>query len=169
MSKNTKDAVYIKIYKEILTNIENNNFSDLYKLPSENEFSCIYKVNRHTIRKSLNLLKNEGYIYTQKGKGNYIANIKVPYSISNKSSYSSKILDLGYEPKTKLLSVNILESFGDVAKNLELFNGLKVIEIKLLRYANDLPIALTYSYFDAYIYKNLLKELKNKEADLAEI
>lgn len=163
MNKNTKEAVYIKIYNEILVNIENNNFSDLYKLPSENEFSSIYNVNRHTIRKSLSLLKNKGYIYTKKGKGNYICNIKVPYSISKKSSYSSRILDLGYEPKTKLLAVNIIESYGEIAENLDLKNGLKVFEVKLLRYANDLPIALSYSYFDAYIYKNLMNELKNKE------
>jgi DNA-binding GntR family transcriptional regulator len=161
--KRYEKPLYIKIYDNILKNIENKKYNNYNKLPSENELSSKFSVNRHTIRKALNLLKINGYIHTIRGKGNYLCNIKVPYSISDKSNYSSKIMDLGYEPKTRLLSVNVIESFGDIANNLDLNNGLQVIEIKLLRFANDLPIAISYSYFDAFFYKKIIKELKDEE------
>jgi len=157
--KKVTKPTYIKLYEQILKSIETKEYSVSQKLPSENELAKIFDVNRHTVRQALSLLKDKGFIYTLKGKGNFISNIKVPYSISDKSSYSSKILDLGYEPKTKLLSANIIEPNEDIAKNLNLSKKLKVIELKLLRYANDLPISVSYSYFDAFIYRDIINHL----------
>ena len=150
---------YIKLYEKILRNIEKKRYVSSEKLPSENELAKEFDMNRHTVRQALQLLKDEGFIYTKKGKGNFVSNIKVPYAISDKSSYSSKIMDLGFEPKTKLLSADVVEPSDEVAKQLGLNSNLKVIELKLLRYANDLPICLSYSYFDAYIYRDLIQYL----------
>jgi len=167
--KRYEKPMYVKLYEKILKNIENKKYNSSDKLPSENDFAREFDVNRHTIRQALSLLKDEGYIYTKKGKGNFIANIKVPYSISTKSSYSSKILDLGYEPKTELLSADIIEPTVDVAKNLALNSKLKVIELKLLRYANDLPISVTYSYFDAFLYRKIIDNLDYEPFSLYKI
>lgn len=169
MSKNEKKAMYIKLYEEILNNIENKTYNCCEKLPSENFFAKSFQVNRHTIRQALQVLKDEGIIYTIKGKGNFISNIKVPYSISNKSSYSQKIIDLGYEPKTKLLSANIIKPNEEIAKNLQLNKNLNVIELKLLRYANDLPICVSYSYFDAFFFRDIINNLNIKPFSLYKI
>ncbi|WP_108060366.1 GntR family transcriptional regulator [Poseidonibacter lekithochrous] len=167
--KRVEKPMYIKLYEEILKNIENKNYSISEKLPSENVFATTFDVNRHTVRQALSMLKDEGYIYTKKGKGNYISNIKVPYSISDKSSYTSKILDLGYEPKTKFLGADIIEPTNEIAQNLGLNKNLKVIELRLLRYANDLPISVSYSYFDAYIYREIINNLDCKPFSLYKV
>jgi DNA-binding GntR family transcriptional regulator len=167
--KKSDKPMYLKLYEKILNNIENKKYNNYDKLPSENEFAKEFCVNRHTIRQALELLKSEGFIYTILGKGTYISNIKVPYSISDKSSYSSKILDLGYEPKTTLLGVDIIEASEDVAKNLGINTKLKVIEFRLLRFANDLPISISYSYFDAYLYRELINNLDCKPFSLYKI
>ncbi|MBU0925204.1 GntR family transcriptional regulator [bacterium] len=169
MLKKSDKPMYLKLYEKILNNIENKKYNNYDKLPSENEFAKEFCVNRHTIRQALELLKSEGFIYTILGKGTYISNIKVPYSISDKSSYSSKILDLGYEPKTTLLGVDIIEASEDVAKNLGINTKLKVIEFRLLRFANDLPISISYSYFDAYLYRELINNLDCKPFSLYKI
>ncbi len=157
--KNISKPMYIKLYEEILKNIENKKYNCCDKLPSENLLAKEYEVNRHTVRQALKMLKEKGFIYTKKGIGNYISNIKVPYSITDKSSYSSKILDLGYEPKTKLLSADIKKPTEDVAKNLGLNSKLNVIELVLLRYANDIPVSISYSYFDAFLYSKIIENL----------
>ena len=167
--KRVEKPMYIKLYEQILKNIENKNYSTREKLPSENEFATTFDVNRHTVRQALSMLKDEGFIYTKKGKGNYISNIKVPYSISDKSSYTSKILDLGYEPKTKFLGADIIEPTIEIAQNLGLNKNLKVIELRLLRYANDLPISVSYSYFDAYIYREIINNLDCKPFSLYKV
>jgi len=155
----TEKPVYIKLYEHILENIRNKKYFANDKLPSENTFALEFNVNRHTVRQALQLLKDEGHIYTQKGKGNFISNISVPYSISDKSTYSQRIKDLGYEPTTKLLSADIIEPTSEIAKSLGINKKLNVIEVKLLRYANDLPITVSYSYFDAYRFREIIQNL----------
>lgn len=41
------------------------------KLPSENELAEQYRISRHTVRKALNLLSQEGYVTACHGKGTY--------------------------------------------------------------------------------------------------
>lgn len=41
------------------------------KLPSENELSAQYGVSRQTVRKALEILQNEGYIYAEHGRGTF--------------------------------------------------------------------------------------------------
>jgi len=159
LSKNVDKPMYVKLYEKVLENIKTKKYNCCEKLPSENSLAKEFDVNRHTVRQALQVLKDEGIIYTVKGKGNFVSNIKVPYSISDKSSYSQKILDLGYEPKTKLISADIIEPSDEVAQKLGLNKKLNVIEIKLLRYANDLPITVSVSYFDAFIYRELINNL----------
>ena len=48
-------------------------------------------------------------------------------------------------------------------------NKLKVIEFKLLRFANDLPISISYSYFDAYLYRELINNLECKPFSIYKI
>lgn len=40
-------------------------------LPSENQLAKRYQVSRHTVRKALSILENEGYIYAVHGKGTF--------------------------------------------------------------------------------------------------
>ena len=41
------------------------------KLPSENELSDRYHISRHTVRKALSILINEGYIEAEHGRGTF--------------------------------------------------------------------------------------------------
>ena len=41
------------------------------KLPSENVLADIYNISRHTVRKALGILENEGYIAAEHGRGTF--------------------------------------------------------------------------------------------------
>lgn len=41
------------------------------KIPSENQLSSEYEVSRQTVRKALQILQNEGYIYAEHGRGTF--------------------------------------------------------------------------------------------------
>lgn len=43
------------------------------KLPSENELANAWKVSRHTVRKALAILENEGYVKPEHGRGTFVA------------------------------------------------------------------------------------------------
>ena len=45
------------------------------QLPSENVLSARYQISRHTVRKALSILENEGYIYAEHGKGTFCSEL----------------------------------------------------------------------------------------------
>jgi len=159
MLEPSNNPLYKQLHDTILQEIKNKKYKQASKLPSENELSKTHNVNRQTIRKSLQLLKDEGHIYTKKGVGNFITTINIPYSITDKSSYSKKISDLGFTPRTVLLNTDIIKANEQITTNLGLHKDAKVIELELLRYADDLPIQVSYHYFDAFIYKKIIDNL----------
>lgn len=44
-----------------------------------------------------------------------------------------------------------------------------MIELKLLRYANNIPISISYSYFDAYIYRDMINYLDEEPFSLYKV
>ena len=60
---------YQIIYQKLLDQIESNIWKPNEMLPSENDLVEKYQVSRDTIRKSLQLLAQNGYIQKTKGKG----------------------------------------------------------------------------------------------------
>ena len=65
-------SVYKKIADEIYVEIMNGKYSESKKLPTEEELIAKYKVSRTTIRKSIGILVNKGYVYQVQGSGIFI-------------------------------------------------------------------------------------------------
>lgn len=65
---------YRKVYETLRKHIENGTYSEGDILPSENELCAVHKVTRPTVRKSLDMLSNEGYIKKQQGLGSVVQN-----------------------------------------------------------------------------------------------
>ena len=158
---NSDDALYYQLYKVLKRQINNKELLAGERLPSENELSKQYNINRHTVRQSFQKLKDRGLIYSQKGKGNFVANIKIPYSMTGKSNYSSQILDIGFEPSSKLIDTNIIPAEEEVARDLKINEGDDVLVLRILRYVDGTPFALYTSFFDVNRYKDLDKYIKD--------
>ncbi len=79
----------MKIYNELVKTIEEEEISPGgEKLPSESELMERYGVSRDTIRKSLDLLEENGYIQKAKGKGSFVLDInKFDFPVSGIVSF----------------------------------------------------------------------------------
>lgn len=161
LDQNSTDALYYQLYKVIKNQIKTKELSSGEKIPSENEFAGLYNINRHTVRQALQKLKEKGLIYSQKGKGNFVANIKIPYSMTKKSNYSTQILDIGFEPSSKLLECKIIEADEDISQELQINDGEDVLMIKILKYVDATPFAIYTSFFDGKRFKDLANSIED--------
>ena len=99
---------YIEIYNEIVINIENGNLEVNSKLPSESQLMDNYGVSRDTLRKSLNLLEQHGYIQKLKGKGSFVLDInKFNFPVSGIRSFSELALSIGKNIETKIEELSL--------------------------------------------------------------
>ena len=68
--ENGKTKYYILV-EEIKDSILSGRVKAGEKLPSENELSAKYQISRHTVRKALSILAQEGYIVAEHGRGTF--------------------------------------------------------------------------------------------------
>ena len=71
MEPTTGKAKYYTLMEALKEQILSGTIKPGQKLPSENELTREYALSRHTVRKTLALLENEGYITAQHGKGTF--------------------------------------------------------------------------------------------------
>ncbi|MCY7793528.1 GntR family transcriptional regulator, partial [Bacillus haynesii] len=65
-------------YKVIINDIKSKILSGVYRvgeqIPTESAIQEEYKVSRHTVRKAILELSNEGFLRSEKGSGTYVSN-----------------------------------------------------------------------------------------------
>ncbi len=62
---------YFALMEELRRSMISGRIKPGQKLPSENELSESYGISRHTVRKALSILINDGYIVAEHGRGTY--------------------------------------------------------------------------------------------------
>ena len=118
------------------------------KLPSENELAEKYRVPRMTVRKALMILEERGFIYAKQGKGRYLKeeSMKIQLNLSGKTSFTSKMKQLGYPLKTLNFYCEKISYDPIVYENLKADSNTAVYKISRMRYLNNEPIAIHNSY-----------------------
>jgi GntR family transcriptional regulator len=70
----------IPLYEQLVNNIKEQIIKGLLetdmKLPSVRELASSLTINPNTIQKAYSILENEGYIYTVRGRGNYVSTLE---------------------------------------------------------------------------------------------
>lgn len=62
---------YFTLVEELKRDILAGMYQPGDKMPSENELASAYQISRHTVRKALGILGNEGYLAAEHGKGTF--------------------------------------------------------------------------------------------------
>lgn len=70
-----KKLKYVDICEDLRSRILDAGIRPGERLPSENELSAKYGVSRQTVRKALEILQNEGYIYAEHGRGTFCSEL----------------------------------------------------------------------------------------------
>ncbi|KPU45008.1 2-aminoadipate transaminase [Oxobacter pfennigii] len=74
LDKNSKEAMYLQLYKKLKSLIENSALTDNYRLPSIRKMGQHLNVNNSTVINAYKLLEANGYAYSREGSGIYVIN-----------------------------------------------------------------------------------------------
>lgn len=129
---------YIKIKNDIEDMINKGEIKPGNKLPTENELAKNYDVSRHTVRKALNILRQEGILYKKQGVGTF------------------------YKSNTNKTTKNI--GFISISLHAYIFADMLSSVDKIL-YENGYSILLGNSMDNQEREKEILKEFIKKNVD----
>lgn len=150
-------ALYIKIADELKENIQQKIYQPGDKLPTEKNLSERFSVNRHTIRNAIALLKEEGLIRVDRGRGMFVAKTLIKYSIGERVRYNESLEAQGIKASYEKLKAVEIPAEGAIADALKIDIGAPVILIERIGLANDRPISIGSSYFPSELFPHLIK------------
>lgn len=156
----------LSYYRQLMEYIQKQISEGIYKpgdrLPSEKELAAIFQVNRHTVRQALGELAGRGLIYTGRGKGTFVARKRpeiIDYKVSRRTRFTHNIMEVGLIPGARVLRGQEVAAMEQVARNLRLETGIRVVLLEMLRFINQGPFCISTNYFPAHLVPGLLARI----------
>ncbi|WP_156290243.1 trehalose operon repressor [Oceanobacillus salinisoli] len=156
MSRNKK---YLAIYHDLVNKIQTNVWTKDSLLPSENELTEMYHTSRETIRKSLNLLAQNGYIQKVRGKGSVVIDFdKFSFPVSGIVSYTELVEELGLSSRTIVNHLGYTKS-QEARRVLDASQEEKVWTVTRIREISGEKVILDKDYFNEQYVPLLSREI----------
>lgn len=151
------NPIYLSIASVLRDELGNYQPGEL--LPGELPLAKRFEVNRHTIRRALDVLAQEGYVLRIQGRGTEVLEAPLRYPVMGKSAYSDWFNATGHEAEARLLGSVQRSAEALEIEQLGLSPQEEVVEYRTLRLIDDSPISLIRHCFAAR-HAEVLKEYK---------
>lgn len=158
IDKNSVIPYYYQL-QEVLENlIDQEIYKPDQKLPSENELKEILGISRQTAQKALKHLVDRGIAYRIQGKGTFVANKSIKYSIVANLSFSTEVLGLNKTVSSKIIIAEEIEAHSLIKKVLKTSDNAKFYSIQRLRFVDEIPISLQTSYLPSDLVPDIINK-----------
>jgi GntR family transcriptional regulator len=152
-----RGPIYQQIADELRARIIAGDIPRGGKLPTEAELSQQHGVNRQTVRSALNVLVNEGLIYSSRPQGYFVRDGEPMYyrpqgefrpqpTSPEMDRFMTEHSENGREP-TQTIEVAVVEPPAEVAQRLQLDPDEAVVVRRRVRYLDGEPYNINDSYF----------------------
>lgn len=158
IDKNSPIPIYYQLEEQIKGLINKGELTPGDMLPSEREYGERYGISRMTVRQAITNLVNERILYRVKGKGTFVMEQKLEQNLQGLTSFTEDMKARGLKAGVKLLSFNLVPAENKVAEQLDVKENDLVYEIKRIRLAEDIPMALE----KVYLSKNRIQGLNEE-------
>ena len=138
-----------QIYHHLLYEIRSGEFASVSKLPSAGQMAAQFGVNRHTVRRAIRNLEDEGIVESIRGAGTFISRQIIDYPISKRTRFSTNVIAQGMKPSSQLVQVKRIKPNENVANALGIPQSGEAILVERLLFANDLVIGIGLHFFSA--------------------
>ncbi|MEG2622365.1 MAG: GntR family transcriptional regulator [Clostridia bacterium] len=142
---NRKIPAYLQVYSHLRSAIEDGTYHVSEKLPSEAEMEKAYAVSRITIRRAIDLLSSDGYVYVRQGLGTIVASRSMNTS-NYVTSFTDQLCAAGYTPSAKYIHASRCLIPEPIAALMGVPDAQEAVCVQRLLLASAHPIALMTSY-----------------------
>lgn len=139
------------LYKQLMARLKNDITAGVYpaggRIPSEQVLCDVYGVSRVTVRKALLDLVQEGMLVRRQGKGTFVADERIQRDLHQITSFSDACCQMGHQPGSRLISVQMQEADADDVERLGIAPGSQVVCMCRLRLCDGEPVMLEINHF----------------------
>lgn len=153
--------LWFQIAERLTASLEAGEFVVGDTLPSEAELGRRFSVSRTTARAALGSLAQRGLITQKSGRGSIVLPRKVEQPLNLLSSFSEDMRARGLAPGYRDVRVDAAPAPADVAAELKVTHGHRVVRVRRVLLADDVPIAMSESWLSPRVLAT--------DADLSEV
>ncbi|MCT8160206.1 phosphonate metabolism transcriptional regulator PhnF [Pseudoruegeria sp. SHC-113] len=147
VSRAAATPVWRAIADALRADLSEGRYSPGDKLPTEAELAERFGVNRHTVRRGIGKLVEEGLLRSRRGAGVFVAATPTDYPIGARVRFHQNLLAAGRRPEKRVLHSTRRAATKGEAEALEVAQGAEILVHFGLSLADAQPIALFESLF----------------------
>ncbi len=136
------------------------------KLPTEQQLSARFRVNRHTVRRAMEELERRGLIRIEHGRGTFAADWVIDYALSPRTRFSEIIARQNREPTGRILRVSEVPADDAAAKALAVRRGVLLWKVDRLGCADGRPVSFTRHHFPRSRFPGLADAVSNSRGSI---
>lgn len=165
LNKNTPVPLYFQLETLILEEIENGSYPPGSMIPTEKELSQMFNISRTTVRQAIAALVQKDRLYRTKSKGTFVAHPKTSQDFMlTIMSYDEDVRAAGRTPSTEMLKMEVVELYEEIATEMGLEPGTKVIFLYRKRMVDGQPFVRVKTYLPYDKCKFILEHDFEKES-----
>jgi len=111
------------------------------RLPTEAALAGRFGVNRHTVRRALTALAEEGLVRASRGSGTFVEEPRLAYPIGARTRFSEIVSAFGRVPAGHLLGAEEIAADAEAADALAVAPGAPLLALRSLHRADGVPIS----------------------------
>lgn len=147
--------IYVQLRDILRDQIENGVYLPGTTIPSENELSEKYRVNRLTVRTAIEELAKEGIVKPVQGKGVFVMGERIDRDLDTLSGFSQTIREKNGEPKVNVLSKKVRKAGAKFSKIFRIDEDDEINYIKRVGFVDGDPISIEEIFVPKMILPNL--------------
>lgn len=151
---NSYTPLYIQIANNLKKAIDNGEFKQGEKLPSDSDLVQQYNISRITATAALDELVKAHLAYRERGRGTFVAQ-PILTNFSFFSSFTSDMVSRGLTPSSKFISLEITKPDLEMIQKTHIPETTDFYCLKRLRLADDAPVAFQAAYLPKVLYPGL--------------
>jgi GntR family transcriptional regulator len=163
VSRHSAGTLHHQVLSALTERIESGVIRVGDRLPSEADLVRDYGVSRTTARRALDELRRQGMVRREPGRGTFLASPRLRSDLTYLYSFSEELERLGYRPEARLILQKEIVADEEVAEQLGVAPGEKVLYVRRLRLADGQPIFVGDSHLPVTRFPEL------READYASV
>lgn len=151
-------AKYVDIAKQLKSKILKGEYTSEVPLPDQISLAVIFKTSRVTIQKALDLLINEGLIYSKQGSGTYVKqniNLLSKFDFTIDQYVGTTELMRGHTVTSDVIEYDVRLPQPKEQENLNLAFSDAVYDFYRLRIVDDVPWKMEHSIMPVKVVPGL--------------
>lgn len=145
--RGTGVALWRQIAEKLRSDITSGKLVAGERLATEHAMAQELGVNRHTVRRAVGVLADDGLVRVEQGRGTFVAEPVVPFQIQRRTSFRANMLATNRVAEGRLLSDDVIEADREIAEALQIGEGSRVVVLETLSFADGRPLAMARKHF----------------------